>query len=80
MKKALALMLALVMMFALVACGSTKEAPAETPAETPAEAPAASGSIFDDPDAPTFELKVGHVQADTHPYHMGLTYLGDLLA
>ena len=47
MKKALALILALVMVFALCACGAKTEAPApapapaETPAETPAEAPAA---------------------------------------
>ena len=39
MKKVIALILALTMVFALVACGKT-EAPAETPAETPAAAPA----------------------------------------
>lgn len=39
MKKILALILALCMVFALVACGQPA-APAETPAETPAEAPA----------------------------------------
>ncbi len=41
MKKLIALLLALVMVFALVACGAKEEAPAETPAETPAtETPA----------------------------------------
>ena len=39
MKKIVALLLALTMVFVLCACGKT-EAPAETPAETPAEAPA----------------------------------------
>ena len=39
MKKAIALLLVLTMVFALAACGKT-EAPAETPAENPAEAPA----------------------------------------
>ena len=40
MKKIIALLLALVMVFSLVACGSKEEAPAtQTPAETPAETP-----------------------------------------
>lgn len=43
MKKYLALILALIMVFSLAACGQKTEAPAEAPAaaETPAEAPAA---------------------------------------
>lgn len=49
MKKIIALMLCLVMVFALCACGQTA-APAETPAaegaDTPAEAPAAAGSVY----------------------------------
>ena len=40
MKKIVALLMALVMVFALCACGAKTEAPAETPAEAPAEAPA----------------------------------------
>lgn len=40
MKKILALILALTMVFALCACGAKTEAPAAAPAETPAEAPA----------------------------------------
>ena len=40
MKKLIALLLALVMVFSLVACGAKEEAPAETPAEKPAETPA----------------------------------------
>ena len=41
MKKILAMLLALCMVFALCACGAKTEAPAEAPAETPAEAPEA---------------------------------------
>ena len=40
MKKYLALLLALCMVFALCACGAKEEAPAQAPAEAPAEAPA----------------------------------------
>lgn len=39
MKKLLALILAMCMVFALAACGAKTEAPAPAPAETPAEAP-----------------------------------------
>ena len=39
MKKVCALLLALVMVFSLVACGAKEEAPAQTPAETPADSP-----------------------------------------
>jgi len=54
MKKLIALLLAVVMVFALAACGAKTEAPAETPAEAPAEtpaeapaeAPAAAGSVY----------------------------------
>ena len=45
MKKALALILALVMVFALCACGTAETpAPAETPAETGTDAPAETGT------------------------------------
>ena len=40
MKKLFALLLALIMVFSMVACGAKEEAPAEKPAETPAETPA----------------------------------------
>lgn len=40
MKKSIALLLALVMLVSLAACGSPEPAPAEEPAEAPAEAPA----------------------------------------
>ena len=40
MKKYLALLLALCMVFALCACGAKEEAPAQAPAEAPAQTPA----------------------------------------
>ena len=40
MKKGIALLLALVMLLSLTACGDQQQAPAEAPAETPAETPA----------------------------------------
>ena len=50
MKKIIALLLSLVMVFALCACGDDKapaeEAPAEEPADTAEEAPAAEGSVY----------------------------------
>ena len=46
MKKFLALILALSMVFALCACGSKTEAPAEEPAEAPAEAPVEEAAPF----------------------------------
>ena len=50
MKKIIALLLSLVMVFALCACGEDKtpaeEAPAEEPTETVEEAPAAKGSVY----------------------------------
>ena len=51
MKKLIAMLLALVMVFSLVACGAKEEAPAETeaaaaPAETEAAAPAEAGRVY----------------------------------
>ena len=55
-KKYLALLLALVMVFALAACGSTAETPAATEApaaepETPTEEPAAEAPVEEAPAA-----------------------------
>ena len=74
MKKILALLLALVMVFAMVACASnTNDAPAETPAtETPAaETPATEtpAAETEEPAAEASELKVGvfyYTFADTY--------------
>ena len=55
MKKTIAMLLALVLVVGLAACGAKTEAPAattaapaatEAPAETKAEAPAAKGSVY----------------------------------
>ena len=61
MKKIVALLMALVMVFALCACGAKTEAPAETPAEAPAEAPAEgttvkAGFIFYHDENSTYDL------------------------
>ena len=55
MKKLIALLLALVMVLGLVACGNTN-APAEEPADKPADAPAVEEPVADEPaDAPAEE-------------------------
>ena len=61
MKKIVALLMALVMVFALCACGAKTEAPAETPAEAPAEVPAEgttvkAGFIFYHDENSTYDL------------------------
>lgn len=56
MKKFLALMLVLAMVFTLCACGAKEETPAEAPAETPAEAPTESA-----PATPQDEAKANPV-------------------
>ena len=69
MKKALAFLLAAVMVFALAACGSTTTPPAtETPANTTTETNGSTGEA-------TFEkmtLNVGHSVSTDHGYHQGL--------
>ena len=55
MKKILALILALCMVFALAACGGEK-APAEEPAEAPAEAPAEDAPAEEPAEAPTYKI------------------------
>ena len=52
MKKIIALLLALVMVFALAACGGEKAPAEEAPAETPAEAPEQAGAV---------DMKVGFI-------------------
>ena len=62
MKKLIALLLALVMVFALSACGQTA-APAEKPADAPAEAPAAEAPAAEAPAAEGGEGKVFNIYA-----------------
>ena len=52
MKKIIALLLALVMVFALAACGGDKAPAEEAPAEAPAEAPEEGGAV---------DMKVGFI-------------------
>ena len=69
MKKLIALLLALVMVFSLVACGAKEEAPAEKPAETPAETPA---------EAPAETPKDLSIVVSHQPYSHGLSsYIGE---
>lgn len=66
MKKFLALLLALTMVFGLVACGSSKtETPAETPGETPAETPA-------EKPVEAKKMRVGIGVAESHFQYAGL--------
>ena len=61
MKKTIALLLALVMVLGLCACGAQPaQAPAEAPAQAPAEAPAAAPA-----DDYHLELKLSHVFGPT---------------
>ena len=54
MKKFLALLLALVMVFALAACGETESTPTDTPDDTQTEAPEATESVEEGGDEATF--------------------------
>lgn len=71
MKKYLALLLAVIMVLSLVACGQAK--PAEAPAEAPVEAPA---EVADDT---VYTIKIGHSCADTHPYQLGALKFKELV-
>ncbi len=77
MKRTLAMLLALVMVLALCACGTPTTAPAaeEPAAEEPAaEAPAADAAA---PAADTIELKLGHPLAPTSSQHIYLQEWAD---
>ncbi|MBR0352713.1 MAG: substrate-binding domain-containing protein [Oscillospiraceae bacterium] len=62
MKKYLALLLALVMVFALAACGESAPAPAAAPADTGSSAPADTGSSA--PEVKTYKVGVAIYQFD----------------
>ena len=72
MKRFIALILCLIMVFALAACGQ-EAAPAAAPAAQEA-APAAEA-----PAAETIVLKANHAVAETHPYHLGLLKFAELV-
>ena len=73
MKKLIALLLAMVMVFSLVACGGSTEKPAETEAAAaPAEIEAAA------PEAEAKEIKVGIAAPDvTHGWVAGVAYYAE---
>ena len=75
MKKLIALLLALAMVFSLVACGAKEEAPAETQAPA-AEAPAEEAAAPAEEAAP--EIKVGIAAPDvTHGWVAGVAYYAE---
>jgi basic membrane protein A len=83
MKKVLALVLSLVMLFALAACGTDKpEATPSAEASAPAESPSASPSAPAESEAPAKgvakeDLKIGFIHI-SDPSDMGYTYNHDL--
>ena len=66
MKKFLAMLLTMVMVLSLAACGAKEEAPATTP-NAPAEQPADTT----DTAGASFVLKLGHACSAAHPYNQG---------
>ena len=64
MKKILCLIMALVMVFSLCACGAKEEAPAApaAPAEKAEAAPAAPAAPAEEP----VEINIGHIYATNH--------------
>lgn len=63
MKRLVSLLLCGLMLLSMTACGGTSSSENGQP----------SGTSTDDPfaDGPSYTLKLGHVQATTHPYHIG---------
>ena len=77
MKKLIAMLLALVMIFSLAACGgSAEEKPAET--EAAAAAPAETEAAAEEPAAEEVEIKVGIAAPDvTHGWVAGVAYYAE---
>ena len=71
MKKALALVLVLVMCCSFVACGSGE--PAETDQASAPSTEVSDENVFND--GPSYNLKIAHVQGTTHPYEIGAQYM-----
>lgn len=65
MKRVIAIMLTLVLVFALAACGAEKAPEAVT-------APAAETQASAEPAGETYTMKIAHVNAPTHPAHVAL--------
>ena len=82
MKKIIAMLLALVMVFALCACGAKEEpaaapaeAPAAAPAETPAEAPADAATY----EYPEMTIQFAHVNAIDQPIGVAVDKFAKLI-
>lgn len=80
MKKALALILTLVMVLGVVACGQKQAEPAQTQTQTQTQAePQAQAGEVDWSKEKKFTLKLGHEQPDGHPYDMGAKKFAELV-
>lgn len=77
MKKVLAMLLCVVLVFGLVACGGSQPTP---PAAPPAAPPAGGGDApAADPTEETFNLRVGHNLAEDHTVHLAMLELAEML-
>ena len=73
-KRWLAVFLMLTMVAGLTACGSSSdtETADSAPAKEETEQNESAGTETDPfADGPSYNLRLGHVQAVTHPYHLG---------
>ena len=77
MKKTIALLLAVVMMLALCACGNKAAAPSENAG--PASNTAADSAPASDASAPTYVFSFGTVDTEEHPSTMSARKLGEIL-
>lgn len=77
MKKTIALLLAVVMMLALCACGNKAAAPSENAG--PASNTAADSAPAADASAPTYVFSFGTVDTEEHPSTMSARKLGEIL-
>ena len=77
MKKTIALLLAVVMMLALCACGNTAAAPSEN--ASPASNTAAEPAPASDNSSPTYIFSFGTVDTEEHPSTMSARKLGEIL-
>lgn len=82
MKRTLALIMALVMVFAMCACGKTAEAPAAAPAEKPVveAAPAATEAAVPAEEIGEHQFRLGTNNSNPHPVVQGVEYFGKVLS
>lgn len=72
-KKLLAVFLTLCMVTGLTACGNASESQPAESAKAEETTQESNGAAEEDPfeNGPSYTLRLGHVQAVTHPYHLG---------